>query len=334
MSGLEVATITGTGMCVPERVLTNDDLSRMVDTDDEWIRARTGIRERRVVEPGGQSSTDLAEVASRAALEAAGVDAAQLDLIVFGTCTPDYPAMPACAPLLASRLGAERAGGFDLSLACTGFVAALATAEQFVRAGASRSALVVGVDVMSAITDWSDRATCVIFADGAGAVVLQPAAPGLTGGQVIHRQLGMRGNDRALVVPAGGSRTQLTPEGLERREHCLHMGGRETFRFAVTTMAAEVERAAGAVGVSPADFDLVVPHQVNERIIRSAMQRVGFPMERVVMDIDRYGNTSGGSVPIALHEAVADGRIAPGALVCLVAFGAGLSWGSVVLRWT
>ncbi|GIW73462.1 MAG: 3-oxoacyl-[acyl-carrier-protein] synthase 3 [Planctomycetota bacterium] len=332
------AVITGTGMCVPERVVTNAELERLVDTSDAWIRTRTGIRERRLVAPGEQASTDLAEGAARQALAAAGVPAQALDLIVVATCTPDYPAMPAVAPLLAGRLGAERAGGFDLSLACTGFVAALATVQAFVRSGAASTALVVGVDVMSSIIDWSDRSTCVIFADGAGAAVVRasPAGDALAGGEVLHASLGMQGNETALVVPAGGSRRPLGAGDaalLARGDNRLRMAGQQTFRFAVTTMAAEIERAARAVGVSPAEFALVVPHQVNERIIAAAIERLGYPRERVVIDIDRWGNTCGGSVPIALDEAVRGGRVQPGDLVCLVAFGAGLSWGSAVLRW-
>ncbi len=334
MDGLFEAVLTGTGAAVPDRVVNNDAIARTLDTDDAWIRSRTGIRERRLVEPGAQSSTDLAELAGRQALERAGRSAAELDLVVVATCTPDYLAMPACAPLLASRLGAHGVAAFDLSLACTGFVAALACAEQFVRTGAARCALVVGVDVMSALLDWSDRSTCVIFGDGAGAVVLERAASGRAGGRLVARHLGSEGNDRALVVPAGGSRTPLTRERFERGEHLLRMAGRETFRFAVTTMAEEIGRAARMAGIEPGAFDLVVPHQVNERIIRAAIERVGLPLERVVIDIDRYGNTSAGSVPIALHEALTEGRVRAGDRVCLVAFGAGLSWGSAVLAWT
>jgi 3-oxoacyl-[acyl-carrier-protein] synthase-3 len=324
-------SFAGTGMAVPAKVVTNADLARAVETDDEWIVSRTGIRERRVVEVGKEGTTDLAERASREALAAAEVAAADVDLIVVSTCTPDYPAMPATAPLLAKRLGAARAQGFDLSLACSGFVAAVIAAEKFVAAGAARNALVVGAECMSTIIDWKDRNTCVIFGDGAGAVLLRPAAPGE--GEVLFGSIGMDGNAGTLLVPGGGALAPACARTVEEGAHFLQMKGRETFKFAVQRLVDGMRDAAAAVGRAPADLDLVVPHQVNQRIIEAAMERAGVPLEKVALNIDRYGNTSAASVPMALDEAVRAGRVRRGDLVCMVAFGAGLAWASSLVRW-
>ncbi len=326
---LRAVAIAGTGAAVPERVVSNADLARRVETDDEWIVSRTGIKERRIVEgvgPGAApdaptpagAATGLAAEAGRRALEAAGFPAERLDAVIVGTCTPDYAGFPATAPLVAGRLGAARAIGFDVSLACTGFIAAIMTGEKFVAAGPADSALVIGVDVMSAITDFADRNTCVIFADGAGAVLLRRAEPGARG-EVLHTSLGMQADEEVLIVEASSRK--------------MRMKGRETFKFAVQKFVSEIEKAAAAAGVRPEDLAAIVPHQVNKRIIEAAVERLKIPMERVVVNIDRYGNTSAGSVPIALDEVARSGRLAAGDLVCLVAFGGGLSWGAALVRW-
>ncbi|HVY62372.1 MAG TPA: beta-ketoacyl-ACP synthase III [Planctomycetota bacterium] len=336
MSGAAVATtlaraaIAGTGSAVPARVVTNADIARSVETDDAWIVTRTGIRERRVVEGAGPgeanepragATTALSVEAARKALEAAELAPADVELVVVGTCTPDYPSFPATAPLVARELGATRAFGFDLSLACTGFIAALMTAQKFLAARAASNALVIGADVMSGVTDWTDRNTCVIFADGAGAAVLRRAEPGAEAlrGEVLYASLSMQGDSDVLLV--------------DPRSRKIRMKGRETFKFAVQRFVGEIERAAASVGKRPADLSAVIPHQVNQRIIEAAAERLEIPLERIVVNIDRYGNTSAGSVPIALDEAVRAGRLKPGDLACLVAFGAGLSWGAALVRW-
>ncbi len=327
--------IAGTGSAVPEKVLTNEDLSRLVDTGDEWIVTRTGIRERRVVEVGKEGTTDLAERASRRALEAAGVAPEDVDLIVVGTTTPDYPLFPSTAALLQQRLGARRAGGFDLSLACTGFVAALLVAEKFVATGAAERALVVGADVLTPFVDFADRNTCVLFGDGAGAVVLLPAREGEedAGGEILWGSLGLEGNRDMLYVPAGGALAPSSHRTVEERLHFIRMNGRETFKFAVSKMVQCIRDAAAAIGREPAGLDLVVPHQVNARIIEAAAERAPIPLEKIAMNVDRYGNTSGGSVPIALDEWVRGGRIRRGDHVALIGFGAGLAWGAALVRW-
>jgi 3-oxoacyl-[acyl-carrier-protein] synthase-3 len=332
MRGVErPVAIVGTGAAVPDRVVKNAEIARRVEVDEEWIVARTGIRERRAVEVGKEGTTDLAERAARQALEAAEVAPAEIDLIVVGTTTPDYPVFPATAALLAARLGARRAQGFDLSLACTGFIAALVTAEKFVATRAAERALAVGVDCMTTVTDPNDRNTCVIFADGGGATVLRPAREGE--GEILWASLGLEGNRDMLYVPAGGALLPASRETVDRRLHFVRMNGRETFKFAVHKLAEGIRDAAAAIGREPKDLDLVIPHQVNSRIIDAAVERVGFPAEKVAINVDRYGNTSGGSVPIALDEAVRGGRIKRGDHVALVGFGAGLAWGSVLVRW-
>jgi 3-oxoacyl-[acyl-carrier-protein] synthase-3 len=324
------ARIAGTGAALPERVVTNDDLAKLVATDDAWIRTRTGIGARRVVslEPAGSPrrartpTLDLALEASRRALDAAGVAPPETDLVIVATCTPDYPGFPATAPVLVRRLGAGAAAAFDISLACTGFIAALVTARAYIASGAARTVLAVGVDVMSGIIDWTDRNTCIIFGDGAGAAVLRAVpdegdAPAR--GEVLFGALSSEGSEDLLNVD------------IEKR--VVRMKGRETFKFAVQSFVHEIERAAARVGARPSDLAWIVPHQVNRRVIEAATERLALPIERVVVNIDRVGNTSAGSVPAALDEAARDGRLRPGDLVCLVAFGAGLASGASVIRW-
>lgn len=327
----QAAAIAGTGSAVPAKVVTNADLAKIVDTDDEWIVSRTGIRERRVVEVGKEGTTDLAEKAARRALEAAEVDPAAVDMIIVATCTPDFPAFPATAPLVAQRLGARAAQGFDVSLACTGFLPALSIGEKFIAVGAARNVLAIGADCMSTFIDWKDRNTCVIFADGAGAAFLRPSRPGE--GEVLWSSQGMEGNQDVLVVPGGGALAPATAATVEANLHCVRMRGRETFKFAVQKLVDGIDAAAKAAGRAACDLDLIVPHQVNLRIIEAAAERAGVPMEKIAINIDRYGNTSAASVPLALDEAVRAGRVKRGDLICLVAFGAGLAWGSTLIRW-
>ncbi len=321
--------VIGTGSYLPARVVTNAELSRTLDTSDEWIRSRTGIAERRFAGDDEPASV-MAVAAARHALAAASLEPGDLDLIVCATMTGDF-LMPSLAAIVARELGAERAGGYDLNSACSGFVLALSAAMNQVRAGAVQRALVIGAEKMSVITDPTDRATAVIFADGAGAAVLAACDP--EEGDLLAERRGLRGDEDVLVVPAGGSRRPHTPETLAARQQYVHMQGRETFKFAVKTFASLIQDTCADAGVSPGDVAAIVPHQVNLRILDAACQRAGIASERCTINIERVGNTSAASVAIALDEAVRTGNIRQGDLVLLLAFGAGLSWGSVLVRW-
>ena len=331
MSAIRGVRISGTGSYLPERVVTNHDLSQTLDTSDEWIRTRTGIGERRWAAPD-QASSDLALNAARPALEAAGVTPADVDLIVCATMTPDH-IIPSTAALIQRGLGAENAGGFDLGSACSGFVLAFNTASNYVRAGASKCALVIAAEKMSTMMDMEDRSTAVIFADGAGAVVLQPTEGDLGQSDLLASRFGLRGDDEVLMIPAGGSRNPATAETVANRDHYIKMKGRETFKFAVKTFAGLIADTCADAGVTPDDLTLVVPHQVNQRILDAACQRAGVAAERCYVNIERVGNTSAASVAIALDEVVRQGRIERGQLLLMVAFGAGLSWGSALVRY-
>ena len=329
LHGTTAVGILGTGICVPEKKLTNKDLEQMVDTSDEWIRTRTGICERRIVEHGTPTSV-LAETAARDALRASSVAAGDIDLIICATVTPDM-IFPATACIIQEKIGAVSAAAFDLEAGCSGFVYALATAAQFIASGLYRHALVIGADTLSTIVDWEDRNTCVLFGDGAGAAVIGPAASGYG---ILGLDLGAKGSrSELLTLPAGGSLYPPSEFTLKNRMHYLHMEGSEVFKFAVRVMGDSVIRAIKAAGISRADIDFLVPHQANVRIVESALKRLNLPLEKVIINIDRYGNTSSASVPIALHEAVTEGRVEDEDIVVLVAFGSGLTWGSVVLRW-
>jgi 3-oxoacyl-[acyl-carrier-protein] synthase-3 len=309
-------------------VLTNVDLERMVETSDAWIVERTGIRERRIV-ASGESCSDLAVKAAERALEAAGVAAADLDLILVATCTGDAP-LPATACLLQHRLGAQRAAACDISAACSGFVYALAVGDAYVRSGYGR-VLVVGSEVMSMLMDWTDRGTCILFGDGAGAVVLGPAADGQG---ILSSHLHSDGTLWDLIcVPGGGSAAPPSEKMLAEGLQYLKMKGNETFKVAVRTMEEVAREALSANGLSVEDLDLYIPHQANLRIIKAVASRLGLPMEKVVMNMDRYGNTSAASIPLALDEAVRGGRVREGNLILMEAFGGGLTWGSVLVRW-
>jgi 3-oxoacyl-[acyl-carrier-protein] synthase-3 len=326
--GVRVA-ITGIGSRVPERVLSNDELSKMVETSDEWIRERTGIRERRIVAPG-EALTDLCRPAAEQALEGARVRARDVDLLVVATVTPDMM-FPSTSAMLADQLGAPGAAAYDLSAGCTGFMYAIAQAHAMLAAGLAHTALVVGGDVLSRIVDWSDRTTCVVFGDGAGAVVLERTAAG----GFLGFELGADGSGGMdLHLPAGGSRAPATAETVAAGEHFVRMNGREVFKFATRVLVTSASAVLDCCGRGIDEVDVYVPHQANRRIIEHAVQRLGVAPERVVINVDRYGNTSSGSIPLALAQAHEEGRLEEGMLVLMTGMGAGLTWGSALIEWT
>ena len=322
------ARITGTGSYVPAKILSNTDLEKMVATSDQWITERTGIRSRYVVGPG-EACSDLAVKAAHRALEAAKLGAADLDMILLATCTGDYP-LPATACLIQHQLGATKAAACDLSAACCGFVYALSMADAYVKTG-MRHVLVVGSEVMSAITDWTDRNTCILFGDGAGAAVVS-ASEGADGILSTHLR-----SDGALweliAVPGGGSRLPPCEKVVAEKLNCIKMKGNETFKVAVRTLEDIARETLAANKMTVADLDLYVPHQANVRILTAVADRLGLPLDKVMLNLDRYGNTSAASIPIALDEAVRQGRIKDGSLIMLGAFGAGLTWASALIRW-
>ena len=321
--------ITGIAYAVPPRVLTNHDLEQMVETSDEWIRTRTGIIERHIAEPEVATS-DLALAAARPALERAGVRADELALIIIATVTPDMP-FPATACIVQHQLGAARAPAFDLQAGCTGFIYAVSLASQSIAAGAYDNALVIGADLLSRVVDWSDRRTCVLAGDGAGAAVLQPTSEGRG---VLASALHADGwGANSLRVAAGGSRLPTTVETAQQGLHYMYMDGNEIFRFAVGAIAEVSAECLAKAGLTSADVDLIIPHQANSRIIEASAKRMDIAPEKWVSNIDRYGNTSAASIPIALTECVESGRLTPGQVVLLVGFGAGLTYGAAVMRW-
>ncbi|HET7093282.1 MAG TPA: beta-ketoacyl-ACP synthase III [Thermomicrobiales bacterium] len=325
---MRYAAITGWGMAVPERVLTNADLERMVETSDEWIVSRTGIRERRVVGPN-DSTTSLAAAAARQALDQAGLAADDIDLIVVATCTPDqFLVSQAC--LVQAELGG-RAGAFDLGAACAGFVSALAVGSQFIQVGGHERVLVIGADTLSRFVDYTDRSTCILFGDGAGAVVLE-ASDQPRG--LLSTVLGADGAGyKHLFIPGWGAFVPESAELFPEYRPYLQMNGREVFRFAVNVMGDSAAEAVAKAGLSFADVDMLIPHQANQRIIDAAARRLGLPLSRVWVNLDRYGNTSAASVPIALAEAAASGALREDDNLVLVAFGGGLAWAAGVVRW-
>ena len=316
-------SITGLGTYAPERVLTNDELAELVDTTDEWIIERTGIKERRIAAPE-QAMTDLALPASRMALERAGVDPEEIDLIIVATVTPDMM-FPTTASLLADLLPAPKAAAYDLLAGCTGFVYALAQGHAMVSTGLSKKALVVGGDVLSKILDWTDRSTLVLFGDGAGAVVLERVDEGGFDGFELGAD---GGGGEHLWLPGSGSRT------FEDADRLVKMNGREVFKFATRVMVSSANALLDEVGRTIDDVDVYVPHQANTRIIDYATKKLGIAEDRVIVNVDRYGNTSSGSIPLALGEAEADGRLRQGSLVLMTGMGAGLTWGSTLMEWT
>lgn len=319
------ARIVGTGSYLPDNIVTNADLEKQVETSDEWIRERTGIRQRHIALPG-QTTGDLAFEAATRALDAAGMVASDIDLIVLGTTTPDI-IFPSTACLLQHRLGANGCPAFDVNAACSGFVYALGIADKFIRSGAAKTALVVGAETLSRMIDWSDRGTCVLFGDGAGAVVLKADdTPGILSTH-LHAD---GGYEHLLYNPVGVSRgfKDEPNHGVK-----VHMTGNEVFKVAVKTLDAVVDETLDANGLSRSDLDWLIPHQANLRIISATAKRLQMPMERVVVTVDRHGNTSAASVPLALDEAVRSGRVQRGELLLLEAFGGGFTWGSALIRY-
>lgn len=328
MQRLRSSTITGWGHYAPEKVLTNEELERMVDTSDEWIQSRSGIRERRVASEDEHTSTISTRAAERA-LRRAGVSAADVDLILVASSSPDYLTPPVSSQVQ-HLLGAHRAGAMTVVVGCTGFVYALVTAHQFIATGAADTVLVIGAEIASRNLDWSDRTTCVLFGDGGGAVLMQPSEQG---GGVLSFVLGSDGaGAEHLIQPSGGTRLPPTPERLGRGENYLRMNGREVFKFATHRMVESLAQVMEDAGVGTDDIDLFIPHQANARIIEYAAQKANLPPEKVVVNVDRYGNTSAASIPIALSEALDEGRAGPGSTLALVAFGAGLTWAACLYQ--
>lgn len=333
MGKLQAAGILGVGSWAPPRVLTNHDLEQMVETSDEWIVTRTGIRERRVADPE-MATSDLAYEAARQALVNAGVSPQELDLIIVATVTPDM-FFPSTACIVQERLGATGAGAYDLSAGCSGFVYALDQAVHGIRTGAYRKVLVIGADILTRITDFTDRSTCVLFGDAAGAVVLGPVREGYG---VLGTYLGADGSGGPkLCVPAGGSRRPLNqitdPEKFDPKAGFIRMAGNDVFKFAVRIVGEAAQEVLRRAGLSIDEIDLFIPHQANIRIIDAAVERLGIDRERVLVNVDRYGNTSAASIPVALDEALQAGRVQDGDRILMVGFGAGLTWASAVLRW-
>jgi len=320
------ARIAGTGSYLPDKVLSNDDLAKTIDTSDEWIRTRTGIRERRVA-ADGQTTSDLAFEAGRRALEAAGVTASEVQLLIVGTTTPDL-IFPSTACLVQHKLGANGCMAFDVNAACSGFMYALAIADQFIRAGNVRTALVIGAETLTRMLDWTDRGTCVLFGDGAGAVVLK--ADDETG--IISTYMHADGAHKELLWNPVGVSAGFRPEQHNAGVRVL-MSGNEVFKVAVKTLDAVVEEALAANDLPRSAIDWLIPHQANLRIIQATAKRLEMPMERVIVTVDRHGNTSSGSVPLALDEAVRSGKVQRGQLLLLEAFGGGFTWGSALLRY-
>jgi 3-oxoacyl-[acyl-carrier-protein] synthase-3 len=330
MSHRIAAKITGVAGYLPPKVLTNADLEKMVATSDEWIRERTGIRERHIVDKG-MASSHLATEAGKALLQQTNTDPSNIDLIIVASVTPDMM-FPATACLVQDRLGAKKAWGFDLSAACSGFAYALTVGAQFVGAGTHRKVMVIGSDTMSSILDYKDRATCVLFGDGAGAVLLEPAGAGQG---IIDFQHDVDGSGgQYLYMPGGGSLNPPTHETIDKNMHVVHQDGAQVFKYAVRRMADLAASLLERNGFTSGDLALVVPHQANLRIIRAMQERLGVDDSKVMVNIDRYGNTTAGTIPLGLRDAVQQGRLKKGDLLLLAAVGAGYTTGGVLLRWT
>ena len=324
------AGILGVGMAVPDKVLSNADLERMVETNDEWITTRTGIKERRICSPEETSST-LGILAARRALADAGVAAEEIDLVICATATGDYP-WPATACLIQREIGAARAAAFDLSAACSGFTYGLACASSMIQTGAHRRVLVVGVDTLTKQVDWNDRGTCILFGDGAGAVVLGTCAPDEG---VLSSFLGADGHGFDQIwLESGGNRVPVTIQMMEEGRNFIRMKGAEVYKFAVKIMGEACIEALCRANLTPEDVSLFIPHQANIRIINAAAERMKLPPEKVFLNVHKYGNTSAGSIPIGLAEAVHEGRVNRGDVLVFVGFGAGLTWGANVVKWS
>lgn len=326
--------ITGTGSAFPETIVTNDDLSKKLDTSDEWIRERTGIRERRISRRGdpAERNSSLGAKAALRALEMAGKKAEEIDMIVYGTCSPDT-IVPATACWLQQKIGAVNAFGMDLNAACSSFVYGLATADNFIKSGQVKTALIVGGDVLNTMTNWEDRSSCILFGDAAGAAIVERTSSD-SPHRVLSTHLGLDGSYWEIFqVVSGGSNMETTPEAYAQKLDKMQMKGREIFKVAVKTLADYAVKALEANQLALNDLDWMVPHQANLRIIEAVAKRLDFPMDKVLVNVDRYGNTSSATVPTALDEAVRDGRIKPGHTLLMDVFGAGLTYGSALVRW-
>ena len=323
------AGIAGVGVCVPDRILTNEEMAGILNVSAEWIETMSGIQQRHIAEPG-QSASDLGVVAAQRALDQAGIAAEELDLIVVATVTPDMQ-FPSTACLIGQKLGLPGVPAFDLTAVCSGFVYALTVASQFIHSRFYRTVLVVGCEVVSSVTNWADRDTSLLIGDGAGAAVLRQVPAGYG---ILAATLGADGSGgQYMMVPAGGSREPATPEVLEQKRNKMKMNGTEVFRFAMKKLPEATEQALALAGLTTQDLKLIIPHQANRRIIESAARWMDLPLDKFMINLERYGNTSSATIPIALHEALETGRIKPGDLIALTGFGGGLTWGSLIMRW-
>jgi 3-oxoacyl-[acyl-carrier-protein] synthase-3 len=325
-------SIIGTGSYMPSRVLSNQDLEKIVETSDDWITSRTGIKERRIAAEG-ENTSDMAAAAAKNAMAMAGITAADLDLIIVATVTPDM-FFPSTACIVQKKIGAKNAVCFDISAACSGFLFALQTARHFLNGGPRKTALVIGAEKLSALINWKDRNTCVLFGDGAGAVVLRAGEKDGKSHRVLSSVMGSDGNLSDLLrVPGGGTAMPVTPENVASRPNTIHMEGRETFKHAVTRMTQACEDALKQASLTKEDVSLVIPHQANARIITAIADRLDLPHEKAFINVDKYGNTSAATIPVALDEAQRSGRIKKGDVLLLVAFGGGFTWASAVVQW-
>lgn len=323
------AGILGTGSFVPENKLTNQDLEKMVDTSDEWIVSRTGIKERRIA-PQSMTTSYMATEAAKKAIEDAGIEASEIDLIIVATVVPDMN-FPSTACLVQANIKATKAAAFDIEVGCSGFIYGLSIAKQFVESGTYKTILVIAADVLSKITNWEDRNTCVLFGDGAGAAIVGPVKDGYG---ILDNVIGADGTGGMhLYMPAGGSRMPASEDTVKNKLHTIHMNGQEVFKFAVNVMNTATVEVLNRCGLKPEDVDLFIPHQANIRIIDAAMKKLKLSKEKVFINLDKYGNMSAASVIVALDEALKAGRIKNGDIILMVAFGAGLTWGSTVIKW-
>jgi 3-oxoacyl-[acyl-carrier-protein] synthase-3 len=321
--------IIGTGSCLPEKEVTNHDIEKMVDTSNDWIIERTGIHTRRISSEK-EAASDLALIASQRAIESAGIKPEDLDLILVGTFTPDSP-MPSVGNILQAKLGAVNAVGFDISATCSGFLYVLSIVDAYVKSGRYKKILAVGVDMLSKFLDWSDRGTCILFGDGAGAAVIEPSR---NGSGIIDVTIGSDGTlGDILYLPGGGSRMPASRETVANGEHFIKMNGNEVFKVAVKTMERISIEILEKNNIDPSDVDIMIPHQANVRIIQAVAKRLDMPMEKVYINLDKYGNTSAGTIPIAIDEASREGRIKEGDIVLMAAFGGGLTWASAIYKW-
>lgn len=325
----EKVSITGIGSYLPRKILTNYDLEKMIDTTNDWIIQRTGIKERRIIE-NGVTTSDLATKASLKAMKDAKVSPKDLDMIITSTITPDH-FFPSTSCYIQQKIGATRASAFDILAACAGFIYAISIGQSFVNSGAAKTVLVVGAECLSKITDYKDRTTCVLFGDGAGAVILQKSGKKH---QILYTNLAADGSQAdVLIMPGGGARNPASLESVQKRMHYIQFKGKEVFKLAINNITKLIIETAKKNNLKPKDIDLIIPHQSNLRIIEATMQKLGLPMEKAFVNIDKYGNTSSASIPIAIDEARKAGRLRKGNIVMLVAFGGGLTWGSSLIRW-